>query len=400
MEHIMSHEPGEQQSEPQEKKPHNYNTVLAWIGVTLLILSLVAWGAAISSSFSVRSTPFSAIVPSYPSLSIPCSTCIPQQLRPPCFTATPQSPLTFTVVQGQTIPTTETVTLKLDLQHCSFLPSRDTWSGNAVAYQGTHWLSISSTYGFLSTNAQSASVTVVVSSTTLSEGVYTGLLTFTSSDRESSELPVALDVVKDQQNASLGDLVTYTRISDLMIIAKWPRLTVGQSTNVTISLLSSKNLPNNLPSVASVAPLVATSIVSTGNNTQVTKSSDWLLENAYGSHLTSLVAQMFGTAFDISPSSPPQDPNQRIVSFHWNILPKVGGPQDLEVDIAGHWDNQSTTAYFLYSGFSVNVDSSPVPFFSLGQFSLGALLLSLLGSLLNVPWILDYIQKRKEQKLE
>jgi hypothetical protein len=40
------------------------------------------------------------------------------------------------------------------------------------------------------------------------------------------------------------------------------------------------------------------------------------------------------------------------------------------------------------------------PFFSIGQITLGGIILVILGSAMNIPWIWDTIKKRREEKKE
>jgi hypothetical protein len=391
----MGQELGERHSQHQEEKRHRRYTLLARIGLFLLVLSLGSWGLSTVFIFSARNIPTIALA-----RIIPSNFFHVQSVPPPpsllCFSVTPQGPLTFTVMQGQSDRAVQTVTLAPQPQPGCH-PAAETWSGKIVTYQGSHWLSISPTQGDLS---NSQSVSIIVSSSSLAKGVYTGLITFTPKYGDLKDIVVAVDVARDRQGTSLGDIVAYTSLAELNTVAKWPHLIKGQSVNMTISLLSSRNLPRNLLHAATPTTTQYTPFDIPEGWGFVT-GEDNLLERAFGSQLISLIAQLNGTAFDISPSTPPpQDPNQRVVSFHWNILPKEAGLQDFEVNIAGQWEDGGglETTYFLYSEFSVNVDESPVPFITIGQVTLSALLLSLLGSLLNVPWILDYIQKRKEQK--
>ena len=390
----MGQELGEHHSQhPQEEKRHHRYTLLARIGLFLLVLSLGSWGVSTVFILSARNTPTAALTRIIPSIFFP----VPGPSPPPCpLEVTPPGPLTFTIIQGQSGRAVQTVTLTPQPQPGCH--PAETWSGNIVTYQGAHWLSISPTQGDVSSLQ---SVSIIVSSSSLTEGVYTGLITFTPKYGNSEEIKVAVDVARDRQHTSLGDIVAYTPLADLNILAKWPRLIKDHSVNMKISLLSSRNLPRNLLPAATPTTTQYASLSGSPSEVGFDDNGGDLLESAFGSQLISLVAQLDGTAFDISPSAPPpQDPNQRVVSFHWNILPKEAGPQAFEVNIAGQWENggRLETTYFLHSEFSVNVDESPVPFITFGQVTLSALLLSLLGSLLNVPWILDYIQKRKETK--
>jgi hypothetical protein len=113
-------------------------------------------------------------------------------------------------------------------------------------------------------------------------------------------------------------------------------------------------------------------------------------------------AQLFGTAFDISPSIPPsQSAEQNTLDFRWNILPKEAGPQNLVLSLAGLWKPQHDTAlqtiYFLAGQLSVSVDATSVPFIVPGQITLSEIIIALIASVLNIPWILEKIEKRRKK---
>jgi hypothetical protein len=423
----MSQEVGEQYSQHQEEKRHHRHKLLARIGLILLIFSLISWGASTAFIFLAKNIPahtLTRIVPTtlFPKRILDSGVCLYANSR---YSAPgdslnadwnqPLGPLAFTVMPGQSDPAVQTVTLR---NHCEGY-GEVAWSGNAMTYQGTHWLTINQTQGSF---RNSQSVSIIVSSRSLTEGVYTGHITFTSLPfLDSLDIQVVVDVVWDRQHPLLGDIVAYTHLSDLTIVAEWSHLTKDQSVNMTILLLSSKNLSRILSHSATPITRPTTQYMTNPfepiNNTGFIDATsgfiddkdgikDNFLESAFGSQLVSLDAQMDGTAFDISPSTPsPQDPYKRVASFHWNILPKEAGPQEFEVRIAGQWKYQDSQGreqlrmiHFMDGDFSVNVDESSIPFITFGQITFSALLLSLLGSLLNIPWILDYIQKRKEQK--
>jgi hypothetical protein len=393
----MSQELREPHSQLQAEKRHRRYTLIACIGLFLIVLSLGSWVVYLVFIFSASNIPAIALARIIPPHFFPAPS---NQPSPNCLILTSQGPLIFTVTQGQSNPTVQPLILTHQ-EGPGLCPPKVTWSGKIVTYQGTHWLSISPTQSNFSS---SQSVSIIVSSSSLTEGVYRGLITFTTKTGEVEEIKVAVDVARDRQHASIGDIVAYTTLSNLNVEAKWPLLIKDRSVNMTISLLSSRNLPRNLPPAAATPTTeqhkqLPADILEKGDYLQ----GDDLLENAFGSHLVSLAAQLDGTAFGISSNtSPPLNPNQRIVSFHWNIIPRETGPQVFELYIAGQWENDGglRTTYFLYSEFSVNVDESPAPFITFGQLSLSALLLTFLGSLLNVPWIIDYFQKRKEKKQE
>jgi hypothetical protein len=300
-------------------------------------------------------------------------------------------------VHGQQDQDTQTITLAPGL--CSSA----NWVGNVATSQGSiNWLSISPTRGDLSPGSRSIAVSLPGVSA-LPVGVYAGLITFTDQQHPaaSSQVSVILDVVPDQHTSSLGSLVAYTRIADLAIIVTSPYLVKDQSANITISLLSSRNLPKSAAPVPGAKGPMTQSLASQemGKSDRV----DWLLENAYGSHLTSLSAQLSSTAFDISSLDPPaQDPDQHQADFRWNILPKKAGSQSLEVAIAGQWISTDgtppKTVYIIYSGFSLSVDDVPAPFITTSQIDLSAFVVTLIGSVLNLPWILEYIQKRRKER--
>ncbi len=365
------------------KRPSSYR-LLASIGLILFLLGLASWGVPRLTTKNTRST-------------VPTLLASQQGLGGGggCFNMSIKNPLIFTVIKGQTAPVRGTVTITNDCQPGQIVA----WTGNIASSPSSNWLSINPTHGNSSKGQQS--ITVNIASNRLSEGVSTGFITLSTKNDGSNDFPVVVNVIRDQQHAELKDIVAYTRISDLTMIAEYPPLIKDQSANLTLSILAQKDLPENLP-VTHQSP-IDTVFTPLSNKTPDPGTDDLLLENAYGPEIKRLVARLDGAAFDISPTTPPpQDPHQRMVNFHWNILPKESGEQNLEVDIAGQWgtqgDKQIKTVDLMYSGFAVNVGKMPGSFLVLGQLDLGALLLTLIGSVLNIPWMVEYIQKRRKEK--
>jgi hypothetical protein len=367
----------------RQKRSSSYR-LLASIGLILFLLGLASWGVPLLTTKNTRST-------------------VPTLLASQgglgggggCFNMSTQKPLIFTVIKGQTAPVQGTVTITNDCQPGQIVA----WTGNIASSPSSNWLSISPTHGNSSNGQQS--ITVNIASNRLSEGVSTGFITLSTKSDGSDDFPVVVNVIRDQQHAELKDIVAYTRISDLTMIAEYPPLIKDQSANLTLSILAHKDLPKNLP--AAHQPLINAVLNSLSNETPDPMTDNVLLENAYGPEIKGLVARLDGAAFDISPTNlPPQDPHQHMVNFHWNILPKESGEQNLEVDIAGQWgtqgDKQIKTVDLLSSGFAVHVGERSGSFLALGQLDLSTLLLTLIGSVLNIPWMVEYIQKRREEK--
>jgi hypothetical protein len=369
----------------KQKRPFSYR-LLALIGLILFLLGLVSWGVP---RLTTKNT-FSHV---------PTRLASHQGLGGGggCFGMSIQNPLTFTVIKGKTAPVSVPLTITNDCQPGYIVA----WTGNISSSPSSNWLSINPTHGTSSKGQQS--ITVNIASNRLSEGVSTGFITLSTKTGGSDDFPVVVNVVRDQQHTELKDIVAYTRISDLTMIAEYPPLIKDQSANLTLSILAHKNLPENLP--VAYQPLINAVFTSLSNEMPDPTTDDLLLENAYGPEMKGMIARLDGTAFDISPANtPPQDPHQSMVNFHWNILPKESGEQNLEVDIAGQWgtqgDKQIKTVDLMYSGFAVNVGEMSGSFLALGQLDLSTLLLTLIGSVLNIPWMIEYIQKRREEKEE
>lgn len=116
-------------------------------------------------------------------------------------------------------------------------------------------------------------------------------------------------------------------------------------------------------------------------------------------------AQLSASSFDVDPQiQSPQSlalaQNNKVL-FGWTITPKYDGPQAILVSISVI-DRKG--AHLLASRqirVAVNKTPTEVPspntFFSLGQVTLSELLIILLGSILNIPWLIEHF-RRKEAK--
>jgi hypothetical protein len=222
-------------------------------------------------------------------------------------------------------------------------------------------------------------------------------------------LEIHLYVVPD----ALKNSVAYTPLHDLAVACTLPQLMIGQSVNIDMSLASSKVLSPGMPSSTKQE-----SRVDSDTFAKYTQVTDWAYSNILSEYsilndkrgwedstvsFVALVANLYGAAFDISPTIPPsQSAEPTIVGFHWNILPKQAGKQAFFLEVGATFRNQEGkelfTAYFLASTLTVNVSDTPLPIFTFGQVTLGGILAALIGSALNVPWILERVQKSRKKR--
>ncbi len=111
------------------------------------------------------------------------------------------------------------------------MPCSDSWSGKAITLQGAGWLSISPTQGVFR-NGESQSVSITVSADTLSVGRYEGSIRLTPSFSETLVVGVTVEVLPNQLVASLNNIVAYTPLSGLTVVATWPPLIKDQAVNL------------------------------------------------------------------------------------------------------------------------------------------------------------------------
>jgi hypothetical protein len=128
--------------------------------------------------------------------------------------------------------------------------------------------------------------------------------------------------------------------------------------------------------------------------------------------LALLGAQLSASAFDVDPQKQLLqrfDNGTEELDFNWTITPKYTGQQTLILTIItpvptsqqeGQVE-QVLTSYVMHLTVDTTTDSVESffnPFLSLDQVTLGELFVILLGSCLNIPWIMELLQKRKETK--
>jgi len=315
---------------------------------------------------------------------------------------------TLSVVIGRHDQTSRVVSLhhvnQVNPNNCN---TTEPWSEH-VTQEGTSWLSIYPTKGVL-IGKRPQSISFLIKSQLLDIGQYQEFVDFRT-PQDEVYLEIFLSVVPD----ALKNTVAYTRLSDLAVASSLPQLVKGQSVNVSISLASFDILSHNIPSsTRKRSDIDGTSIEKyTSNALNDALSADTFLKDPiyvkyHQMSLVSIEAKLNGTAFDISPSIPPSESaEQNIVSFSWNILPKEVGPQTFIFSIGARFQSQKggdvqTFYYFLIGQFSVSVSDTPVPFFTLGQVSLGGIIFAivgLIGSAISVPEILKWLQKRRKRK--
>jgi hypothetical protein len=201
-----------------------------------------------------------------------------------------------------------------------------------------------------------------------------------------------------------NQLISDTTMSNIKILSLWPHMTKDQSVEINVSLITTPNLSIQLTATpkennsinVSISKLI---LVGTPNVT---------ISDVFGpGYQVSAIAQLYGTAFDIQPGNEITRPlDQSIVSFSWNVLPKVVGRQIIVVSIMGQWTpkdgGKSKERLIGQPELSIVVDevnaTRSESFIAFGQITLGEVLLGLIGSVLNLPWILDITQKRRKER--
>jgi hypothetical protein len=120
----------------------------------------------------------------------------------------------------------------------------------------------------------------------------------------------------------------------------------------------------------------------------------------------SAVAQLNASAFDVAPQGQQEQSLDQpsSVTFTWTITPNYTGQQALEVTVTGRWvpvgGGASIERPLASQSLSVDVEEAPKLFFSFSQLDVTNLLVILLSSVLNIPWIIELVKKRQETKKE
>ena len=200
-----------------------------------------------------------------------------------------------------------------------------------------------------------------------------------------------------------NQVVSDTTIPNIKIISAWPYMTLNQSVDLTVSLVTKSYLQIQLTAIASneINPTqVITELTPFG-------TPGVSIGDAFGPNYEVIAeAQLFATAFKIQPDGvETQTLDQHIVSFHWSVLPQESGLQTIDVTIWGKWTpkdgGQPEQRIIGQPYLSIEVAekaANNVQFFTFGQITLGEILLGFIGSALNVPWLLDFRRKRSEEK--
>jgi len=121
-------------------------------------------------------------------------------------------------------------------------------------------------------------------------------------------------------------------------------------------------------------------------------------------YVISVKARLSASAFDVDPKEllEEQYSAQAPITFYWTATPKYAGKQALVVTVTEVWTPKSGGILIerplAYHSFSLDVSDTPPSLFSLGQIDLGMLLGVLLGSALNIPWIIELIKKMHERR--
>lgn len=124
------------------------------------------------------------------------------------------------------------------------------------------------------------------------------------------------------------------------------------------------------------------------------------IKDAFGGGYTvSAKAQLDASAFNLDPHEQQEQSLDQTdyVTFPWTATPMFTGKQALEVIVTGVWTPKEggvpIERPLAGQSFSLNVTEQPSSFISLGQIDFGTLLGVLLGSALNIPWIVELVKK-------
>jgi hypothetical protein len=198
-------------------------------------------------------------------------------------------------------------------------------------------------------------------------------------------------------------VISDTTIPNIKVISAWPYMILNQSVDITVSLVTKPYLQLQLTAIASneVNPTQVISALTPIGTPGVS------ISDAFGPNYEVIAeAQLFATAFKIQPDGKvTQTLDQHIVSFHWSVLPQEPGLQTIDVTIWGKWTSknggQLEERIIGQPRLSIDVAekaANNVQFFTLGQITLGEIFLGFIGSALNVPWLLDFSRKRREER--
>ncbi len=185
------------------------------------------------------------------------------------------------------------------------------------------------------------------------------------------------------EKTDVADLVIQTSV-DLTVLK-------DQSTRVSVTISRLGQFPSS--SGSTPQPTVGLTPVGTPGVPIV---------KAFGpGYNVSAVAQLNASAFDVAPQGQQEESLDQplLVIFTWTVAPKYTGPQVLAVTVTGRWTPKNGEPVIerpLASQFlsidvidTPKVEETPKPFFSFSQLDVTQLLIVLLSSGLNVPWIIE-----------
>jgi hypothetical protein len=195
-------------------------------------------------------------------------------------------------------------------------------------------------------------------------------------------------------------------VSGLRIETLWlPERQRAQSTSIVVCILQAGELHPDCGSSAFYGQ--EPTVLQGFTNLTPVGTPQMPIRRAFGpNYEVFAVAQLSASAFDVSPlEQGKQSLDQEEVDFTWTVTPKYSGEQVLNVAVTGVWVPRNggepierPLASHLFHLKVIDPPSPPPPFFSLGQVTVGEILILIVGSLLNVPWIVESIGKRRREK--
>lgn len=207
-----------------------------------------------------------------------------------------------------------------------------------------------------------------------------------------------------------GDLLSYslssTSVSGVTIMTSLPTvITQNQSFKIDVSITAtSQSSQDPTPSSSDQSQASTT--------TNILSASGTPIQQAFGSGYNFFVnPAIYATAFSAFPQEQKEQPlDQTTDDFPFVLTPTASGLQTLTIPIIGTWvakkGGQIIQHILAAPTFHVNVLSNPsllqnassdsLPLFSIGQITLGGLLTILIGSLLDIPLVLEILRKKQK----
>jgi Immunoglobulin-like domain of bacterial spore germination len=180
----------------------------------------------------------------------------------------------------------------------------------------------------------------------------------------------------------------------VVIEAQYPGwMDLGASDTINLSL---KHIVEELATATSVRPDRTT----VAGAAAVVGTPEVALGQAFGPGYDAVViAKVVAPAFEVQSTGDEHPLDQDAITWQWGITPKRSGHQVVIVSVDGRWRPQAggrTIERNLWrQEFAIVVYE---PMLRRGQIDLASLATALIGSVLSVPWLVEQIQARRQQR--